>query len=79
MGEYTDAEFEKRLNELRDSQKEIQSLSAWLVHHRYKFFHSKRLAAYHSVRRYRCTHSAVKRVARLAEGNSDFVGMSGAL
>lgn len=34
MGTYSDTEFEKKLNELRDSQKEIQSISNWLVHHR---------------------------------------------
>lgn len=34
MSVYSDGEFERKLNELRDSQKEIQSISAWLVHHR---------------------------------------------
>jgi len=34
MTAYSDAEFEKRLTELRDSQKEIQTLSTWLVQHR---------------------------------------------
>eukprot|EP00088_Acartia_fossae_P000201 TRINITY_DN10067_c1_g1_i1.p1 TRINITY_DN10067_c1_g1~~TRINITY_DN10067_c1_g1_i1.p1 ORF type:complete len:394 (-),score=94.22 TRINITY_DN10067_c1_g1_i1:588-1721(-) len=34
MGTYSDGEFERKLNDLRDSQKEIQSISAWLVHHR---------------------------------------------
>jgi len=34
MAEYSDTELEKKLSELRDSQKEIQALSTWLVHHR---------------------------------------------
>ena len=34
MGTYSDGEFERRLGELRDSQKEIQAISGWLVHHR---------------------------------------------
>jgi len=38
MGVYSEPEFEKRLNELRDSQKEIQAISAWLVQNR---MHSK--------------------------------------
>jgi len=34
MSAYSDGEFEKRLANLKDSQKEIQSISTWLVHHR---------------------------------------------
>jgi hypothetical protein len=34
MADYSDAELEKKLSELRDSQKEVQALSSWLVHHR---------------------------------------------
>jgi len=34
MGTYSDSDFERKLGELRDSQKEIQAISAWLVHHR---------------------------------------------
>jgi hypothetical protein len=36
MAEFSDAELEKKLSELRDSQKEIQALSSWLVNHRWK-------------------------------------------
>ena len=34
MGPFSEGELVKRLNELRDSQKEIQNVSAWIVHHR---------------------------------------------
>ena len=34
MGVYSESEFEKRLHELRDSQKEIQTLSQFCVHFR---------------------------------------------
>ena len=33
--EFTEATFEKQLMELRESQKEIQALSSYLIHHRY--------------------------------------------
>jgi hypothetical protein len=36
MAEFSDAELEKKLSELRDSQKEIQALSSWLVNHRWE-------------------------------------------
>ncbi len=41
MSAYSDGEFEKRLANLKDSQKEIQSISTWLVHHRYEFIISQ--------------------------------------
>jgi regulator of Ty1 transposition protein 103 len=34
MGPFSEGDLVKRLNELRDSQKEIQNVSAWIVHHR---------------------------------------------
>ena len=34
MAEFSEAIFEKKLHELRDSQKEIQSLSHYCVHNR---------------------------------------------
>ena len=34
MSDFSEAIFEKKLVELRDSQKEIQSLSQFCVHHR---------------------------------------------